>query len=262
MGLFDKLFNNKHEELTQEVGNVSEQALDEKRDMIEGIEELPNTAVKEVMVPRTDVAFLPLDISQDELLETISESGHSRFPVYSESIDNVVGVLYVKDLINVFAKKEPIELEKILRKAFFVPETKRIDSLLREFKKRHVHIAIALDEYSGVSGIICLEDIIEEIVGDIKDEFDKEEEDILFVKENEWICNARMNIDDLNEEIETSIPNEGFDSIGGFVFDLFGKVPVKFEKVSWNGLDFIVQDMQGHGIHKVKIIKRIEDSEE
>ena len=152
-------------------------------------------------------------------------------------------------------------MEKIIRKPFFVPESKRIDSLLREFKRRHVHIAIAIDEYGGISGIVCLEDIIEQIVGDIQDEFDNEQEDIVAVGENLWICDARVNIDDLNEKLETSIPNEEFDTLGGFVFDLFGKIPAKFEKASWNELDFIIQEMEGHRVNQIKIIKRVEENE-
>ncbi len=229
---------------------------EEKRDMIRGVEDLSNTAVKEVMVPRIDVDFLPVNTPRDELMAKIAESGHSRFPVYSESIDNVVGVLYVKDLIYSLSRQEPFELERIIRKAYFVPESKRIDSLLREFKRRHLHIAIAIDEYGGVSGIVTMEDIIEEIVGDIQDEFDNEREDILPVGNNVWLCDARVNLDDLNEMIDASFPSADFDSLGGFVFDLFGKIPVKFEKVSWNGYDFIVQDMEGHRINVIKLVRK------
>ena len=258
MGLFNTLFGNKQDKDKQSIEDL---ALEEKKDMIKGIEDLSETSVKEVMIPRIDVDFLPLGTPQEELLEKIAASGHSRFPVYSESIDNVVGVLYVKDLITAFSKKETIDLEKIIRKPFYVPESKRIDTLLREFKRRHIHIAIAIDEYGGISGIICMEDIIEQIVGDIQDEFDNEQEDIVSVGENLWLCDARVNIDDLNEKIETSIPNEEFDTLGGFVFDIFGKIPAKFEKASWNGLDFIVQDMEGHRINQIKIIKRNDEIE-
>ncbi len=231
---------------------------EEKEDMIRGVVDLSDTAVKEVMVPRIDVDFIPLDIETDELIKRVAESGHSRFPVYAESIDNVMGVLYVKDLINLFAKKETIDLEKIIRKPFFVPESKRIDTLLREFKRRHVHIAIAVDEYGGISGIVCLEDIIEEIVGDIQDEFDKEGEDISSIGEGMWLCDARIDMDDLAECLEIELPSDEFETLGGFVFDLFGKIPVRYEKVSWNGFDFIIQDMDGHKIHTVKIAAQTE----
>lgn len=231
----------------------------EKRDMIRGIVDLSDTSVKEVMIPRIDVDFLPIDVCGDELLTKVSESGHSRFPVYNESIDNVVGVLYVKDLIKLFAKKQPIDLERIIRKPFFVPESKRIDSLLREFKRRHVHIAIAIDEYGGVSGIVCMEDIIEEIVGDIQDEFDNEREDVLAIGDGVWLCDARVNLDDLADIFTDGIPEQEFDTLGGFVFDLFGKIPVKYEKASWKNFDFIIQDMEGHRINTVKIVTRKEE---
>lgn len=230
--------------------------IEEKQDMIKGIEDLSETSVKEVMIPRIDVDFISIDTPEDELLEKIAESGHSRFPVYSESIDNVVGVLYVKDLIKTFSKKEAVDLSKIIRKAYFVPESKRIDGLLREFKRRHLHIAMAVDEYGGISGVVCMEDIIEEIVGDIQDEFDNEREDIVSLGEKIWLCDARVNLEDLNETIESDFPTDDFDTLGGFVFDLFGRIPVKYEKINWNNWSFIVQDMEGHRINLIKVLKK------
>ena len=248
MGIFDKL---KKKRAVSEI--LQDSLNEEKEDMIRGVVDLSDTAVKEVMIPRIDVDFIPLDMETEELLKRVAESGHSRFPVYDESIDNVVGVLYVKDLINSFAKKEPIDLEKIIRKPFFVPESKRIDGLLREFKRRHVHIAIAVDEYGGISGIVCMEDIIEEIVGDIQDEFDNEDEDIVSIGDGLWLCDARVDMDDLAEALHTELPSDEFETLGGFVFDLFGKIPVRYEKVRWKDFDFIVQDMDGHKINTVKI---------
>ncbi|MBQ9237973.1 MAG: HlyC/CorC family transporter [Treponema sp.] len=227
---------------------------EEKRNMIRGIEDLSNTAVKEVMIPRIDADFISVDMPQEKLLEKIATSGHSRFPVYRDSVDNVIGVLYVKDLIHLLSAHQVVDVEKNIRTAYFVPESKRIDTLLREFKRRHLHMAIAIDEYGGVSGIVTMEDIIEEIVGDIQDEFDNEREDILNLGQNSWLCDARVNLDDLNETVNSNFPTEDFDSLGGFVFDLFGKVPVKYEKVSWNDYDFIVQDMEGHRINMIKVI--------
>ena len=232
---------------------------EEKNDMIQGVEELAVTTVKEVMVPRIDVDFISMETPEEELLKKVTESGHSRIPVYSGSIDNVVGILYVKDLIKTLAEKLPIDLEKIIRKPYFVPESKHIDSLLREFKRRHDHIAGSIDEYGGVSGIVCMEDIIEEIVGDIQDEFDNEHEDIISLSENAWICDARVDLDTLNEEIGSDFPTEDFDTLGGFVFDLFGKIPVKFEKISWNQWDFIIQEMEGHKVDTIKIMRKKED---
>lgn len=261
MGLFDFLKKKKSSNVNEHISSAQEQLIaEEKNDMIKGVEDLPETSVKEVMIPRIDVDFLSLDTPQEELLTKIAESGHSRFPVYSTSIDNVVGVLYVKDLIKAFAQKQQVNLEKMIRKAYFVPESKRIDSLLREFKRRHLHIAIAIDEYGGISGIVCMEDIIEEIVGDIQDEFDNEREDILSIGENVWVCDARVSLDELNDSIKTNFPTDEFDTLGGFVFDLFGKIPVKFEKISWNNYDFIVQDMEGHKVNVIKVIYHEEKS--
>lgn len=261
MGIFDFKNTKKKDKSEEENSSYSaeqeileEKLNEEKQDMIQGVEELSSTSVKEVMIPRIDVDFIDLEDPVEEILQKISESGHSRFPVYRESIDNVVGVLYVKDLIKCYCNKETPDFEKIIRKAYFVPETKRIDSLLREFKRRHIHIAMAVDEYGGLSGIVCMEDIIEEIVGDIQDEFDNERDDVISLGSNSWLVDARVNLDDLNEEINSNFPSDEFDTLGGFVLDLFGKIPVKYEKLSWNNFDFIIQDMEGHRIDMIKVI--------
>ena len=257
-------FNRKKKnQKNDEIDAIQQEILnEEKKDMIQGVEDLSKTSVKEVMIPRIDVDFISSDTPREELFARIVASGHSRFPVYTDSIDNVIGVLYVKDILKCISQNQEIDLGKIVRKTYFVPESKRIDSLLREFKKHHLHIAIAIDEYGGVSGLVTMEDIIEEIVGDIQDEFDKEREDIITVNENVWLCDARVNLDDLNETLEAEFPTADFDSLGGFVFDLFGKVPVKYEKASWNNYDFIVQDMEGHRINVIKVIRNITDGNE
>jgi CBS domain containing-hemolysin-like protein len=222
---------------------------------------LPDTTVKEIMVPRIDTVFLSVDTPKAELLAAISESGHSRFPVYEDTIDNVIGVLYVKDVLKNLVRNDPFDVKTLLRKPFFVPLSKHIDELLRELRRRRVHIAVVVDEYGGVSGIICMEDIIEEIIGDIQDEFDNEQEDILKLGEDSYLCDARVNLGDLAEEIGVELPVDDFDTLGGFVFDLLGKIPVKYEKAVYGGNDFIIQDMEGHKINTVKIIlKREQDS--
>jgi CBS domain containing-hemolysin-like protein len=226
----------------------------DQKEMIQGVVELSLTTVKEVMVPRIDTVFIPADADREELLERIMESGHSRFPVYEETIDNVVGILYVKDLLKSLVRGEPIDVRKLARAPFFVPESKHIDDLLKELRRRKVHIAVAVDEYGGVSGIVSMENIIEEIIGDIQDEFDNEKEDIQELDGGSWICDARMNLEDLSERIGISLPAEDFDTLGGFVFDLFGKIPVKHEKAVWEGLEFIIQDVEGHKINSVKIV--------
>ncbi len=250
-GLFNRAGRKGGEDEADEVSS-------ERREMIQGIHELSETTVKEVMVPRIDTVFLPLDAGRDELLSTVVSCGHSRIPVYRETIDDVAGILYVKDLLHAIVKGGPIELATLIRKPYFVPESKRIDTLLREFKRRHVHIAMAIDEYGGVSGVVCMEDIIEEIVGDIQDEFDNERDDVVKLGETSWLVDARAGIEDLNDELGLGLPVEDFETLGGFVFDLFGKIPARYEKAAWRSYDFVVQEMDGHRIGSVKIIRRPE----
>jgi len=246
-----KLFSKKDKEIDKKTFNSLE---DEQKEMIQGIMELSDTTVKEVMVPRIDVMFISAGSDRDEFLSRIIESGHSRFPVYEETIDNVIGILYVQDILKSLVKSDTFDIKAIIHKPFFVPEAKRIDDLLREFRRRRVHIAMVVDEYGGVSGIVCMEDILEEIIGDIQDEFDNEKEDILELGNGAWLCDGRVNLEDLAERIGITLPVEDFDTLGGFVFDLFGKIPVKYEKQVWDGHDFIIQDMDGHKINSVKIV--------
>jgi len=232
---------------------------EDQQEMIRGVVELSGTTVKEVMVPRTDTVFISVTASRDEVFAHIIESGHSRFPVYEETIDKVIGILHVKDVLKVLVDNAPLDVKALLRKPFFVPVTKHIDDLLTEFRRKKVHIAVVVDEYGGVSGIVCLEDIIEEIVGDIQDEFDHEIEDILSIGEGVWLCDARVNLEDLAEEIGLEFPTDDFDTLGGFVFDLFGKIPVKYEKAVYQGIDLVVQEMDGHKIKSVKIVRNSAD---
>jgi magnesium and cobalt transporter len=166
----------------------------------------------------------------------------------------VVGMLYVKDLLKSLVSGKPVSIDAIIRKPFFVPESKKLDSLLREMKRRRVHMAVAVDEYGGVSGIVCMEDILEEIVGDIQDEYDNEREDIVKVSDDVYLCDARVNIEDLNDELGINIPIDDFDTLGGHVFQLFGKIPVRYEKVTVRDITFVIQDMDGHKIKTVKIV--------
>jgi len=225
-------------------------------DMIRGIQNLSQMTVRDILVPRIDAVFIAVETPQEELLEILTECGHSRVPVYQGTIDNVVGVLYVKDLLICLKNKESIDLPKLLRKPYLIPESKRLHSLLREFQRRHVHLAVVVDEYGGVSGIVSLEDIIEEIVGDIQDEYDNEREDILEIGDGVYLCEARVDLEDLRDQIGIDLPSDNVDTLGGFVFELFGKIPVKFEKVSYGKNDFVIQDMDGMKIKTVKIVTR------
>jgi CBS domain containing-hemolysin-like protein len=226
---------------------------EDQQEMIRGIVELSDTTVKEVMVPRTDAVFLPAGATKDEILARITASGHSRFPVYEDSIDNITGILHVKDALKALVRGDTFDIKALVRKPFFVPVSKHIDELLDELRRKRIHIAVVVDEYGGVSGIVCMEDIIEEIVGDIQDEFDNETEDVIALEEGIWLCDARVNMEDLAEETGLDLPVDDFDTLGGYVFDLFGKIPVKYEKISCKGIEYIIQDMNGYKIKTVKI---------
>ena len=237
--------------LEENLNNLDTTAME----MVKGIISLSESNVKEIMVPRIDVVSISLDTQVSEIVDIISDCGHSRFPVYRDTVDNIVGILYAKDLLDYMVKKAPeAELNKLIRPAYFVPESKKLDSLLREFQRRRVHISVVVDEYGGTSGIVCLEDIIEEIVGEIQDEFDNETEELMKVSEDVYLCDARANLEWLNEQLQIELPGEDFDTLGGFVFDLFGKIPVRYEKVSYRGIDFIIQNMEGHKINTIKIV--------
>ncbi len=237
--------------LEENLNNLDATALE----MVKGIISLSESNVKEIMVPRIDVVSISLDTPVPEIVNIISDCGHSRFPVYRDTVDNIVGILYAKDLLHYLAKEEPeAELDKLTRPAYFVPESKKLDSLLREFQRRRVHISVVVDEYGGTSGIVCLEDIIEEIVGEIQDEFDNETEELIKVSEDVYLCDARANLEWLNEQLEIELPSDDFDTLGGFVFDLFGKIPVRYEKMGYKGIDLIIQNMEGHKLNTIKIV--------
>jgi CBS domain containing-hemolysin-like protein len=227
---------------------------EDQQEMIRGVVELSDTTVKEIMVPRTDTVFLSADASKEELLACICESEHSRFPVFKDTVDNVIGILHVKDALNALVNDKPFIIQELVRKPFFVPVSKHIDDLLRELRRKKVHIAVVVDEYGGVSGIVSMEDIIEEIIGDIQDEFDHETEDVVKLGEGSWLCDARVNLEFLAEETTLDLPVNDFDTLGGFVFDLFGKIPVKNEKIEYKDYDFIIQEMDGHKINSIKIV--------
>ena len=240
--------DNNEEKLLSQSLNIDE------REMIRGVVQLSRTNVKEIMLPRIDVVSLAVGLDESALIQKVVESGHSRFPVYQETIDNVIGIVYVKDIMATLASKKPLQLAEISRNAYFVPETMRLNMLLTEMKRRRVHIAVVVDEYGGMSGVACMEDILEEIIGDIQDEFDNEQEDIIKIGEGVYLCEARVSINDLNDELKLNLPIDDFDTLGGYVFDLFGKIPVKFEKVEKDRCTFIIQNMDGHKIRNIKLL--------
>ncbi len=253
------------EEEIQELMNAGEEEgliNEEENDMIRAIFSLRNTVVREIMVPRTDMACIPADAPVRDVLTAIIACGHSRIPVYEGTIDNVVGIVYAKDLLKYWGMDEAsVVLKKIVRPPFFIPEAKNLEELLQEFKKRRVHIAIVIDEYGGTSGLVTIEDLLEEIVGDIQDEYDLEEEWLQIQADGTVVVDARLPIEELEEHFDIQVEREKFDTVGGLIFHLLGRIPAIGESVDCNGIRLIVLDADERRIGKVGVIMRSEAAE-
>jgi magnesium and cobalt transporter len=250
-------------ELQDAINSSEEEGIlnESEGDMLQSIFDFGDTIVREVMVPRTDMVCCPADATLSNFLELIIQSGHSRVPLFEGSTDKIVGVVYAKDLLrNWGASNETLTLTDVMRTPYFIPETKRIDDLLKDFRTRRVHMAIAVDEYGGTSGLITIEDLLEEIVGDIQDEYDLEVPWLQPQEDGTLLVDARANVEELEEYYDIVIPREKFDTVGGYLFHLLGNVPQKGEKVSDNGLVLMVEDSDERKIEKVRVWRDVEAS--
>jgi len=199
---------------------------DSEHELIENVFQFNDRMVKQIMVPRTKLAALEVNMSEEQLLETVFSEGYSRLPVYEGNIDNIVGVLYVKDLLPLIRQQQPVELARIMRPAYFVPETKKINRLLRQFQRKHLVMAIVSDEFGGVSGIVTIEDIMEELVGEIQDEYDNEVPVVEKISETEYRVNTATAISDANEYLPYPLPEgDDYESVGGLLNVLYGNIP-------------------------------------
>ncbi|SKC79565.1 hemolysin family protein [Maledivibacter halophilus] len=235
----------------EEVGIIEKQ----EREMIESIFEIGDIKVTEVMVPRIDIVYLEEDVSIENAIKKIIEFGYSRIPVIGESIDNVIGIIYAKDLLSCYLKsnKEELNIKRLMRPAYYVPESKKAADLLKEMQLEKVHISIVLDEYGGTLGLVTIEDILEEIVGDILDEYDDEKSLIDYKDENIIIVNSKISIEEVNDILEENLPEDEFESLGGFVFNLIGKIPKEDDIIRYNNIVFRVLEVQNRRIKKIEI---------
>ena len=232
---------------------------EEEKEMIHSIFEFTDTVVRKVMVPRTDIRAVEVNSNIDELLDVIMKAGHSRIPVYEESIDNIAGVVHAKDLLRALHENgREVTIRELMRPPYVIPENKKVDELLAEFKRSKVQMAIVVDEYGGTAGLVTIEDLLEEIVGDIMDEYDVEGPLVEIIDENTMVVDARTPIDEINEQMDLTLPEEEFDTIGGLVFGLLGRQPEQGETIEYGVLDLVVEKTDGRRIEKVKIIKREE----
>lgn len=259
------------EDMQDEIMSVVEQGRvegvvdKEEQEMIENVLELADTNAEEIMTPRTDVIAIDVKADLTSVLEKITKAGHSRIPVFEETIDNIIGLVYAKDLLSEIGKDEKdFKLRDKIRQAYFVPETKPLRVLLHEFQNQKLHIAIVLDEYGGTAGIVTIEDIIEELVGEIVDEYeDTPPEEFRQIDDNTVEIDARMYIDDLNDKFDLKLPeDEDYDTVGGFVFSNLGYIPKTGETFDYENVSFTVIAAEPRKINRLKIVKSPTDEKQ
>ncbi len=221
--------------------------------MIHSIFEFGDTVAKEVMVPKPDMFCLDINTPMEEAIKKISDDGHSRIPVYEGSSENITGLVIAKDLIKIYSKNGKAELKDVMRSPLFVPETKKLDELLKLMQSSRTHIAIVVDEYGVVAGLVTLEDLLEEIVGEIEDEFDKEEKGVETLQDGSILVDAKLSIKDVNEKLGANIPEGDYDTIGGFMLSLIGRLPYVGDAASFGDLRITVEKISKRRITRVKI---------
>lgn len=244
-------------EIQQVIDESEERGLidHDEGDMIEGIFDLKQTVAREIMIPRTSIVAVSKECSLEDLLSTIIESGHSRIPVYKDNVDQIMGILNAKDLLPLWlSDQRNMQMEELCREPYFVPETKKIKDLLNELRTKKSHLAVIVDEYGGTSGIVTIEDIIEEIIGEIRDEHDMEEEMFLQQDGGRVLVNARANLDDFEERFGVVLPREGYDTLGGLIIHLMGKVPKKGEEITVQGLRMCIHGADPKRVTRVLVL--------
>lgn len=224
-----------------------------EEEIIKNIIEISETEVREVMTPRVDMAAVPVTAAPEKVIALILSSGHSRIPVYAGSIDNVIGVLHAKDLLRLLGSEErPQNLGKLVRAPYFVPENRRVADLLETMRHSHQQLAIVQDEYAGTAGIVTIEDLLEEIVGEIKDEYDVDEPELKVLSETETLLDSRLGLDDINERLGTSLEHEDYTTIGGYIFGILGHEAAIGERVVSGGVEFVVESLEGRRIKTIR----------
>jgi putative hemolysin len=226
----------------------------EEKQMIYNVFEFGDSLAKDVMIPRTDMIAADIASSYSELIKLFKEEQFSRIPIYEDSYDNIVGILYIKDLIFFEGTEEEFNIKEYMRQPYFTYEFKGIAELFGEMRTKRIPLVIVLDEYGGTAGIITMEDLVEEIVGDIGDEYDEDEDKIQVIKEDEYIVEGSVRIDLVNEMLGTNIESEDFDSIGGFVIGVLGRLPEVGETVEYNNIKFIVEVVNKNRIEKLRML--------
>ena len=228
---------------------------EEEKEIIRNVISFGDTDVRQVMTPRIDIKALDIGAGLPAMLELIMDSGHSRIPVYEGSVDSIVGIVHAKDLLPALARGErALDLRNVMRLPLSVPENRQVDELLAEFRRSSVQLAIIQDEYGGTAGLVTIEDLLEELVGEIKDEYDQEDPLLSPLGPDVYRIDARMGIDDLNDQLDLDLPHEDFDTVGGFVFGQLGRQPEEGESVLYEELEFVVEKTDGRRVDKIRLI--------
>ena len=240
-------------EVSEEKGTLEE----DEKEMIHSIFEFSKTTVREIMVPRIDMVCADQSTPLSELIDLIKSRGHTRIPLYDEKVDNILGVIHAKELLPFINDPEQkVDLVALAMPALFIPESKPIDELLKDFQIEKQHMAIVVDEYGGTAGLITLEDVIEEIVGEIQDEYDSEKPLFKAISENQFLVDAKIDLDILNDELDIDLPvDKSYESLGGFIFDLIGSVPDKKQEIAFGSYKFIIEKVDRNRILEVLLIK-------
>lgn len=228
-----------------------------KKEMITSILDFGDTVVRKVMTPRIDLTTFPATGTMPELIHLVADSGHSRIPIFDGDLDNIIGIVHAKDLLALpgDASRDGIFVTSVMRPPYFIPETKKIDALLTEFRRSKQQLAIVRDEYGVTSGLVTIEDLLEEIVGDIQDEYDEEEPQVQVLDATTTILDGKMSLEDVNERMALELPEEEADTIGGFVFGLLGHAALQGERTHWEGVEFVVEATDGRRITKVRLVR-------
>lgn len=259
--LFGRLMNNdlkNRNELVEAIRDSEQNEVidQDTREMIEGVMEIAELRVRDIMIPRAQIIFINQQNTLDECLDIIIDSSHSRFPVISDERGNVEGLLLAKDLLRFLrSDSDQFDMQPLLRPAVIVPESKRVDRMLKEFRSERFHMAIVVDEFGAVSGLVTIEDILEQIVGDIEDEFDEEESaNIRQLSKHAYAVQALTDIEDFNEKFGTNFPSEEVDTIGGLIMQSFGYLPNRNEEIELEGLQFKVISADSRKIIQLRVI--------
>lgn len=225
-----------------------------EHELIKNVFDFNERVVKNIMVPRTKISGIELETPTAELLDYVIKEGYSRIPVFEDTMDKIVGIIHAKDILPILANKQELAISDIIRKPYFIPETKKINDLMSEFQQKRIQIAIVLDEFGGTAGMVTLEDIVEELVGEIQDEYDEEKPIVEQVSESEFIVNAAASVYDVNEYLPHDLPEDGdYDTMAGLISDVFGKIPEVGEQVEFNGYTFTVLKKTEQNIESIRL---------